>query len=80
MSRVGGLGASESISLLRRAFPRNEAGAPVCAWDGKSRRANDALCYACWKSLNPAERAAYYDMDIYARAEWIIENKPKETR
>lgn len=59
--------------LVRQAYPRNAAGAPVCYVCGAPRkRVDDALCLRCWRERTVFWRHAYYQLDPRGRAELVL--------
>jgi hypothetical protein len=70
---------SALVELLRDAFPRDASDEPICAWDGRSRQRDHALCRSCWRSVSDVDRARYMAMQLEDRAKWILANGPAGT-
>lgn len=64
------------VPLMRRAFPRDAVDRTICAWCGAPRGRYMALCREDWRRVSPSDKARYLDMDIFARAQWIIDHIP----
>lgn len=68
---------SDLLELLQRAFPKNSDGEGYCAWDGKPRNLDHALCGGCWLNrMTDGERRTYRTLSMQARAQWIVDRIP----
>jgi hypothetical protein len=65
------------IELLELAFPAAH-GALVgsCAWCGRPRRREHALCRQCWGGVSWRERSEYLGLELLDRARWIVARMP----